>query len=132
MKRLGPVLLTVFAMVLLQCSTSRIYTVIDEPIPRGGGLTLNEVTEAIKLAGLRHHWYMAVKQPGHIVATIHVRKHMAKVDIYYTPERFSIMYKDSRNLDYSPRRQRIHNGYGRWVKNLTLDILISLEMASER
>jgi hypothetical protein len=41
---------------------------------------------------------------------------MAVVDVNYTPQTYSITYKDSSNLGYDG--QSIHKNYNGWVQNL--------------
>ena len=46
-----------------------------------------------------------------------MRKHTAVVDIRYTPERYSISYRDSEVLLYDG--SMIHRNYNKWVQPLS-------------
>ena len=46
-------------------------------------------------------------------------KHFAMVEIPYTVDKYSIIYRDSRELDYNAKWQRIHRNYNKWVINLS-------------
>ena len=59
---------------------------------------------------------MKEAEPGHIVGTLHLRKHMAIVDIPYSTNSYSILYKDSAQLDYNG--DTIHQNYNGWITNL--------------
>jgi len=80
------------------------------------------VDRAIKEAGTRRGWIMETAEPGHIVALIRVRQHMAQVDIRFDRQRFSINYRNSENLHYNAARSTIHRSYNTWVTNLRNDI----------
>jgi hypothetical protein len=51
---------------------------------------------------------------------LYIRSHVATVDIYFGTTSYSIIYKDSVNLDY--KDGRIHRNYNKWVQNLNSDI----------
>ncbi len=78
---------------------------------------LEQVTEAIKQAGLSLGWRMAEKEPGRIIGTLRLRSHEAVVEVLYDTERYSITYLNSVNLKYDG--QRIHKNYNSWVQNLS-------------
>ncbi len=85
-----------------------------------GKKDLKEIKRAIILTGTRIGWQMQPAGPGHIVGTIFNRGHMAKVDIKYNTENYSITYKDSSNLLYDGAN--IHRNYNRWVDRLNRNI----------
>jgi len=60
---------------------------------------------------------MKIVRPGLIVGTLYVREHMAKVEIPYDRNTYSILYRDSNNLDYDGAN--IHGNYNGWVQNLS-------------
>src|SRR5579884_2484331 len=68
--------------------------------------------KAIMQAGLKLGWEMQPVKPGLIVATLHLRKHVAVVDVTYNTRTYSITYKDSTNLDY--KDGKIHRNYNGW------------------
>ena len=64
------------------------------------------------------------QRPGRIDATLHLRKHVANIEIAYDREQIVIAYKSSENLDYTERRGRrlIHDNYLGWIQNLVNDV----------
>ena len=91
-----------------------IYNVEDAPVTRK--LSADQVKIAILRAGTTLGWRMQEVRPHEIEGTLYLRRHMAKVDIPYSAERYSILYKDSQNLLYDG--QNIHKNYNGWIKNL--------------
>ena len=90
--------------------------------------TMEEVTKAILSAAANSHppWNMKVVKPGHIVATLHNRRHMAQVDINYTTKEYSITRKSSAELKYDPEKETIHSSYNKWIQRLDSNIQIKL------
>jgi len=95
--------------------------------------TEKDVLKAIERAGSGLGWIISPVEPGHATGTLYLRSHMAKVDIYYDLEGYSIKYNDSSNLDYiaageeytdaSGETQKnetgtIHSNYNGWIQNL--------------
>ena len=108
----------VLAMLLIACAM-QIQNVDNAPINvSSSNYDLSDVTKAIQRAGTGLGWQMKEETPGHIVGTLYLRTHMAKVDITYTLDEFSINYRDSSNLQYDPSRDTIHKNYNGWIKNL--------------
>ncbi|MGD8784985.1 MAG: hypothetical protein PVF28_05395 [Thioalkalispiraceae bacterium] len=85
-------------------------------VAKSGNKNLKDVKRAIVLAGSRLGWQMQSIQPGIIQATLFSQGHMAKVEISYSTESYSINYKDSSNLKYNG--QTIHGTYNKWVEKL--------------
>jgi hypothetical protein len=83
-------------------------------------LALSDVERAVIEGARVRDWQPRVLEPGHIEAVLYIRSHVAKVDIHFDTESFSITYKDSVNLDY--KNGRIHRNYNKWVQNLNNDI----------
>lgn len=73
------------------------------------------------MAGCKERrWIPILDENNNISCSILVRsKHFAEVDIPHTADTFSIIYKDSRELDYNEKKQRIHRNYNKWVLNLS-------------
>ena len=42
-------------------------------------------------------------------------KHLAEVNILYSPEQYSVVYRDSINLNYRASDSTIHPSYNKWV-----------------
>ena len=87
----------------------------DVPIP--AGLDLHAITNAISSGVTDRRWTPKVVGPGHVEAHLHIRSHIAIVDITFDESAYSITYKDSQNLDY--KNGRIHRNYTRWAANLS-------------
>lgn len=106
------------ALLMVGCRTAPIHTVKDAPVnpPQGQAASLARVEQAIVRAGNGLGWAMKVEKPGHIVGSLSLRTHTAVVDIPYTPTSYSILYKNSVNLDHSG--DTIHKNYNGWVQNL--------------
>lgn len=101
---------------LTGCRTSPIRNLDDQPIPPGA--TMTEVSKAIQAGGNSLGWAMQEVSPGLIVGTIHLRDHMAKVEIPFSRRDYSIHYKSSTNLKYNASKKTIHSNYNSWVLNL--------------
>ena len=93
----------------------------------GKDATLAEVESAILSAATASTppWLMKVVKPGHIIGTLHNRRHTAIVDITFNTKAYSITYKNSTNLKYNPEGEggaMIHKGYNKWVGLLNAQI----------
>ncbi len=104
-------------LLLAACAVAPVYDQQTTPHEAPPGATLEQVTEAIKQAGLSLGWRMAEKEPGRIIGTLRLRSHEAVVEVLYDTERYSITYLNSVNLKYDG--QRIHKNYNNWVQNLS-------------
>lgn len=100
------------------CRTAPIYNVSSAPVtPTGSSeVTMDQVRDAIIRAGGGLGWNMKPVEPGHILGALHLRSHVAKVDIHYDTESYSITYRDSTNLEYQDGN--IHSNYNGWIQNL--------------
>lgn len=99
-----------------------IYNVTEAPFVTASGNqpSADKVRAAIIKAASDRNWIARDAGPGHLVATLNVRKHTAIVDIKYTGSSFSITYKDSQMLRHSGTT--IHRNYNKWIKLLEQDI----------
>ena len=84
--------------------------------PKSGSKNVKDIKRTIVLAGSRLGWQMHPVRPGLVRATRFSQGFMAKVDISYTSQSYSITYKDSSNLKYDG--QKIHGRYNQWIKQL--------------
>ena len=108
------------------CRLGTVYNVKDTSINTGTGKepTLDQVEKAILSAAnsSRPAWSMRVQNPGHIVASLHVRSHTAVVDIAYTTKAYSITYNTSTNLKYDAEEKTIiattMGGFKTWILRL--------------
>ena len=116
-RTIAVVLLTASLALMVGCRTATLMDVKDAPVEAASKqVTADEVKEAILRAGARLGWRMREEKPGHLVGTLHLRSHMAQVDIPYSTKSYSILYKDSENLKYNGTS--IHRNYNGWVQNL--------------
>jgi len=128
--RVIAVALFVCAALLGGCRSATIQNVELAPIISSPQhqQTMSSVKNAIIQAGYSLGWQMNDVAPGHLIGTLNIRSHQAVVDITYTPENYSINYKDSTNLKH--KGNKIHKNYNAWVKNLTNAINKRLSMPS--
>ncbi len=126
MKRLT-VLLTaalVSAVFMMGCRTAPVINIEQSEIVVDGKYTLENVKKAIIRAGAGLGWQMKTVGSNKLVGTLHLRKHMAKVEITYNKKSYSINYKDSQNLSYDG--SMIHQNYNSWVTNLNRALQVQL------
>ena len=126
------IFLVVIMVLFVGCRTYPVFNVTDASFtpPSGNEPALEDVTQAILSAAGNSHppWNMQVVKPGHIVATLHNRSHMAQVDIEYTTKTYNITRKATTNLKYKAEDDTIHEGYNKWVHRLDSNIRIKLNM----
>jgi hypothetical protein len=106
-------------VALAACArTAPIHNVTNAPIEPVANrtLTTTDVERAIHRAGAQLGWQMKTVKPGLIEATLNLRTHTAVVNIPFTERSYSILYKDSSNLQADG--SVIHNNYNGWVSNL--------------
>jgi len=116
----------VIAVVLLLlggCRTADLYNVRGAP-GSSKAVSLGDVETAIRRAGHRLGWQIVPQGPGRAEGTLVLREHRAVVDITYDTKSYSILYKDSSNLNYDGKT--IHSNYNGWIQNL--DKAISKEL----
>lgn len=128
----GGAFVLLLCLVMVGCrSGNPVHNINNASIPQ----TLEKVSEkqgmermrkAIKEAGAQLGWIIEDTSPGVAIGTLNIRKHMARVQINYTATTYSIVYKDSMNLDYDPAKGTIHNQYNNWVRNLEQEIKIRM------
>ena len=116
-KVVGTLLIGFAAAGLVACRAAPVMDVVDAPVATAGKkLTAEQVKVAIMRAGASLGWQMKEAQPFLLEGTLNLRSHMAQVNIPYSAERYSIVYKDSSNLNYDGTN--IHSNYNGWVQNL--------------
>jgi hypothetical protein len=101
-----------------------------DPLTVPAGLKLEQVAKGIKASLVGRAWAITSEEPGHIVSTLKVREHMAKIDITYDLQTIKIRYLDSGELMYAEKKgQRvIHRNYLNWIQNLVNDMNRNLTM----
>ena len=106
----------ILTLGLMGCRTAPIYNLESAPVNVSSSASLVDIKKSIISAGAALGWQMKEVEPGHIVGTLYLRKHMAKVDIPYSKTGYSITYKDSLELNYDGTV--IHKNYNGWIQNL--------------
>jgi hypothetical protein len=116
-------LLLVSAMVFLM-GARQVPLTDPQPIAVPAGLKIEQVSKAIRAALAGRAWAVTSEEPGHIVSTLNVREHMAKIDIVYDTQTIAIKYLESGELMYAEKKgQRvIHRNYLNWILNLVNDM----------
>jgi len=119
-KQFAFALIAAAVLVLVGCKSAPIYNVSDAPIDQSiENLTAENVKKAIKIAGTGLGWQIKDAGPGKLEGTLFLRKHMAKIDIPYSKNGYSLFYKDSVKLDYKAEEGgKIHKNYNGWIQNL--------------
>ncbi|WP_114087865.1 hypothetical protein [Thalassospira profundimaris] len=107
--------------LLVVACTAPIMQVESQPFPDDTQkLTMDQLQDAIIKAASSREWTVKKISTGKLMATYAPRDHVAKVEIDFSQQEFSILYVDSTNLKYSGGT--IHKNYNRWVNNLKVDI----------
>jgi hypothetical protein len=132
MNRLKIILPLIAIGLLAACRTAPIYNVHNSPVTHVAGqhYTIEQVQNAIDLAGVSLGWRMDPVSLGHTVGTLYLRDHTAVVDITYNANSYNIDYKDSRNLNH--HGDKIHKNYNGWVHNLDKEIQLQLNHMGSR
>jgi hypothetical protein len=91
------------------------------PVGAVGGrlLASAEVRDAIVAAATARQWKIDYVHAGVLIGRLNVGgKHLAEVNILYSPAQYSVVYRDSINLNYRASDSTIHPSYNRWVGQL--------------
>lgn len=121
MRKLRVVAAGLLVLVMVACSSATpVYNVEQAPLNAPATASLSDIEQGIIRAGAARGWQMAPKGPGHLLATLSARNHFAAVDIYFDQATYSIVYRESRNLDYDGTN--IHGNYNKWIKILQTEI----------
>jgi len=124
-KNLYVLLFSLLVLFAAGCTSRPIYNVEDASIVTGKtGVSMEEIKNSIVRAGASLGWVIKPAGAGHMIGTLHLRKHVAVVDIKYNAKTYSIMYKDSVNLNYDGKN--IHRNYNGWIQNLNRAIQAQL------
>lgn len=115
------------AVFLTGCRTAPVQNLNNMPI-NAPGASMSEISKAIQSAGNGLGWIMKEQYPGLIVGSLHVRDHMAQIEIPFSNSSYSIRYKSSSNLKYNASNKTIHSNYNGWVTNLNNQIRARLSM----
>jgi hypothetical protein len=98
------------------------------PIEIPEDLTAEKVAGCIRYALEGRGWTVeSVKmpegeKPGEVNSTLYIRSHTLTIRIIFDDKKADIEYTDSTNLDYKPKKNRIHAQANRWLQYIEKDI----------
>lgn len=103
---------------------------VDLPVKTANGVAPSpaETRDAIVNAGASvpsRPWTLTDSGPGKLMARLQVgrkRTHVVVVEIAYSPEKYSIQYRNSVHMNYRDSDKTIHTSYNAWVRELTAQI----------
>lgn len=103
---------------LAACQTLPVYTVEDSVIFTSSGKepSLAQVRRAIIQGAVSKTWSVREIDSNTIVARVGKKTIEAVVTIKYSTKKYSILYRDSKNLSY--KDGMIRSRYNSWVKKL--------------
>jgi len=77
-------------------------------------------------AGAALGWDISEAGPGKLAGTIRLREHQAHIEIPYSAKTYSLIYKNSVNLNAEDGQ--IHKNYNGWILNLSKGIDKQIEL----
>jgi len=125
MGRIWKLVVPVAILLLVGCRTADLYNVQNAP-GTSKTVSMADVEMAIRRAGHGLGWQIVPQGPGKAEGILVLRDHRAVVDITYDTKSYSIMYKDSSNLNYDGKT--IHSNYNGWIQNLDKAIRAQLNL----
>jgi len=110
--------LACFIAVAAGCTSRPVLNVAAEPVvvTPGKTATNDAVRDAILRAGTGLGWTMRASAPGVVNGSLHLRTHVAVIDVEYNTKSYNIVYRSSENLDAA--NGQIHKNYNGWIENL--------------
>jgi len=120
------IVLVLLLVGLASCRSGPVANIVGVPVaPQiNQNITIADVEKAMIRAGVSLGWAMIPESPGHLVGTLILRTHRVVVDVTFDTQSYSIMYKDSYDMDYDG--VNIHSNYNSWVGNLKKSINLAL------
>ncbi len=91
--------------------------------------TLEQVAQAITAAATSKQWAVAKQADGSLLATRVVKgKHTIVATVSFTPERYSVLYHSSDNMNYQVLNgvPSIHPNYNVWARELVEAIRVEV------
>lgn len=116
----------VLILSLTSCGVAQVMNVPNQSISKKA--SSNDVYKAIQRAGIGLGWKIQKTNNNTVLATLSLRSHLAVVTINYTQSSYSINYKSSIALRYSPQDNTIHKNYNGWIQNLNNAIQAQLSL----
>ncbi len=128
------ILLIVVTVGIAGCRSIKISNIESRTYAASGAayssnLSLEDYEKAIIRAGSKRNWVFRHVTPGQLEGAVTIRgKHTAVVDVFFDTSEFSIIYKDSQNLNFDADKGAIHPNYNSWVKLLGADIQSEIQL----
>lgn len=110
--------LGIFIFFLTACSATiqPIHDYQSLPIPYSGRVNVSTIESDILASAAKAGWIAETRKNGHIVAKLNKDSQQAEVDIFFSEKVFSVLYRDSINLQKEGRL--ISSDYNRKVDQL--------------
>jgi hypothetical protein len=126
--RLATLLLIPLAFVLMGAAV----LVDPSPIPVPHGLSMKDVSKAVRAGLIQRGWVVAKDEKGKMDAVLNVRTHEVRIALDYDTKQVKVAYVSSENLDYSEKGgvRHIHKKYNQWIDNVVQDVSHQLQVAS--
>ena len=97
-----------------------------EGSPAPAGRTALQVKSAIQRAGVQLGWRIRDAGPSQLSGALHIRDHIAEIDIPYSAQGYDLRYRSSQNLNSDGTV--IHPRYNAWINNLDRTIQSQLSL----
>jgi len=123
-------LLIPVALLLMGARTAPL--VDPDPIAVPAGLSVKDVSKAIRSGIAQRGWVVSKDEGGKIDAVLNLREHTARIAIAYDAKQVRPAYVSSDNLLYQEKKgaRYIHRNYVKWMQNVVTDISRALQVAS--
>ena len=104
------------------------------PLAVPAGLTMKDVSKAIRTGIATRGWVVNKDEKGQIDATLNNREHQVVIAIVYDTKQVKVNYVSSENMNYSEKNgtRYIHKKYTQWTQNVVADINKELQVAGVR
>lgn len=97
---------------------------------QGARLSQAQVRDAIVAGASARKWKVNYVAAGMLIAQLNVGgRHLVAVDIRYSPQYYSVLYRDSINMNYRTTEATIHPNYNRWTRELVQSIDHAIQRA---
>jgi hypothetical protein len=132
--RLTYLLLVPLAFMLM--GARNIPLVDPAPIAVPAGLSIKEVSAAVRMGLSKRNWIVAKdeagKDGGKMEAVLNVRKHVLRIALKYNKSNVQMTYLSSENLLEEEKNgvKHVHKKVPQWLSNTSSDIASSLQVAA--
>lgn len=119
----------IIAIATSGCGSKPMLKLENNKIPslNNGSPMKLEVVKSVILRSCEGRGWVTKDKGGNVIeAQYSGRDHRAIIEIPYSQNSYSIVYKDSDGLGY--KNGKIHNNYNRWVRYLSEDIQLGIDL----